>query len=127
MPRPRAGSATAARILLACADEEQHSLPLEALAAALAEAGVSCRLLGARVPAGRAASTRSTGTGPAAVVVWAHVPATGRPRPVHALLSGTPSPVLVLAAGPGWRADTLPAGVDSAGQPRRGGLAMTSP
>ena len=37
-------------ILLACADEEQHSLPLEALAAALAETGVPSRLLGARVP-----------------------------------------------------------------------------
>ncbi len=38
------------RILLACADEEQHSLPLEALAAALAAAGVPTRMLGARVP-----------------------------------------------------------------------------
>ena len=38
------------RTLLACADEEQHSLPLEALAAALAERGIGARLLGARVP-----------------------------------------------------------------------------
>ncbi len=38
------------RVLLACADEEQHSLALEALAAALAEAGVGYRMLGARVP-----------------------------------------------------------------------------
>ncbi len=38
------------RVLLAAADEELHTLPLEALAAALAQAGVATRLLGARVP-----------------------------------------------------------------------------
>jgi DNA-binding transcriptional MerR regulator len=50
------------RVLLACTDEEQHSLPLTALAAALAEAGAGSRLLGARVPpAALAAAVASTG------------------------------------------------------------------
>lgn len=107
----RAGTAAGpARILLACADEEQHTLPLEALAAALAEAGVAYRMLGARVPvpALLAAVDR---TGPAAVVLWSHTPATGDPAQLTALLAGPRRPLLVLAAGPGWPADALPAGV----------------
>ena len=37
-------------VLLACAEEEQHVLPLHALAAALSERRVAARVLGARVP-----------------------------------------------------------------------------
>ncbi|MBO4205338.1 MerR family transcriptional regulator [Micromonospora echinofusca] len=98
------------RILLSCADEEQHSLPLEALGAALAEAGVSYRLLGARVPV-EALTEAISRTGPAAVVVWSHSRATADPAQLVALLTVPRRPLLVLAAGPGWRADTLPAGV----------------
>ncbi|WP_319461935.1 MerR family transcriptional regulator [Micromonospora sp. RTP1Z1] len=105
--RPPTGPA---RILLSCADEEQHSLPLEALAAALAEAGVSYRMLGARVPV-TALVEAVTRTGPAAVVVWSHTRATADPGQLSALLAAPRRPLLVLAAGPGWRADTLPAGV----------------
>ena len=46
VPRPR----TRPQVLLACAPTEQHCLPLEALAAALAERGVASRMLGARMP-----------------------------------------------------------------------------
>jgi hypothetical protein len=99
-----------ARILLSCADEEQHSLPLEALAAALAEAGVSYRMLGARVPVA-ALVEAVTRTGPAAVVLWSHTRVTADPAQLSALLAAPRRPLLVLAAGPGWRADTLPAGV----------------
>lgn len=99
-----------ARILLACADEEQHSLPLEALAAALAEAGVGYRMLGARVPVNALLEAVSR-TGPAAVVLWSHTRATADPGQLSALLTAPRRPLLVLAAGPGWRADTLPAGV----------------
>ncbi|MFG2054177.1 MerR family transcriptional regulator [Micromonospora sp. NPDC048930] len=99
-----------ARILLSCADEEQHTLPLEALAAALAEAGVSYRMLGARVPV--AALVEAVGrTGPAAVVLWSHTGATADPHQLSALLAAPRRPLLALAAGPGWRADGLPAGV----------------
>ncbi|MCI4063633.1 MerR family transcriptional regulator [Micromonospora sp. R77] len=98
------------RILLSCADEEQHSLPLEALAAALAEAGVAYRMLGSRVPVA-ALVEAVTRTGPAAVVVWSQTRATADPGQLSALLAVPRRPLLVLAAGPGWRADTLPAGV----------------
>ncbi|RQX14214.1 MerR family transcriptional regulator [Micromonospora ureilytica] len=99
-----------ARILLSCADEEQHTLPLEALAAALAEAGVSYRMLGARVPVAALVEAVNR-TGPAAVVLWSHTRATADPVQLSALLAAPRRPLLVLAAGPGWRADTLPAGV----------------
>lgn len=99
-----------ARILLSCADEEQHSLPLEALGAGLAEAGVSYRMLGARVPVAALVEAVNR-TGPAAVVLWSHTRATADPHQLSALLAAPRRPLLVLAAGPGWRADTLPAGV----------------
>ncbi|MGW5669974.1 MerR family transcriptional regulator [Micromonospora sp. NPDC003776] len=99
-----------ARILLSCADEEQHSLPLEALGAALAEAGVSYRMLGARVPEPALVEAVNR-TGPAAVVLWSHTRSTADPHQLSALLAAPRRPLLVLAAGPGWRADTLPAGV----------------
>ena len=97
VPRPRDPTP---RILLACAEEEQHSLPLEALAAALAERDVAVRQLGARVPlpALRDAVRR---TGPEAVVVWAHSAALARPEHLTAL---APRPAVLVAAGPGWAA-----------------------
>ncbi|TDC73094.1 MerR family transcriptional regulator [Micromonospora sp. KC606] len=107
----RAGKATAPpRILLSCADEEQHTLPLEALAAALAEAGVSYRMLGARVPVAALVEAVNR-TGPAAAVIWSHTMATADPGQLTTLLAAPRRPLLVLAAGPGWRADALPAGV----------------
>jgi MerR family transcriptional regulator, light-induced transcriptional regulator len=98
------------RVLLACTDEEQHSLPIEALAAALAQAGVVCRVLGARVPSAalRAAVQR---TGPAAVLLWSHDPRTASIEQVTALSGGRMRPMLLAAAGPGWRIDDLPPGV----------------
>ncbi|WDZ86205.1 MerR family transcriptional regulator [Micromonospora cathayae] len=99
-----------ARILLSCADEEQHTLPLEALAAALAEAGVSYRMLGARVPVA-ALVEAVVRTAPAAVVLWSQIRSTADPAQLAALLAVPRRPLLVLAAGPGWRDDTLPAGV----------------
>lgn len=104
------GARTPPRILLACADEEQHSLPLEALAAALAEAGLHCRLLGARVPVAALVEAVDR-TAPEAVVVWSHARDTADPAQLTRLLSGPRRPVLLLAAGPGWAVGTLPAGV----------------
>jgi DNA-binding transcriptional MerR regulator len=109
VPRPGAGI-EGPRILLACADEEQHSLPLEALAAALAEAGSSCRMLGARVPTPALVDAVNR-TGPTVVVVWSHSPATAHPGQLSALRTATRRPLLVLAAGPGWQIDPLPKGV----------------
>jgi DNA-binding transcriptional MerR regulator len=98
------------RVLLACTDEEQHSLPIEALAAALAQAGVACRTLGARVPptALRAAVRR---TGPAAVLLWSHHPHTASVGQVTSLSEARIRPMLLAVAGPGWRIDDLPPGL----------------
>jgi transposase-like protein len=108
VPRPPANGR--GRVLLACADEEQHSLPIEALGAALAQVGVMCRLLGARVPPGalRAAVRR---TGPAAVLVWAQSPNTATVGQLIALAGDRTRPPLMAVAGPGWRIDALPPGI----------------
>jgi hypothetical protein len=83
-------------ILLACVDGERHTLPLEALRAALAEHGRAALFLGASIPttALRDAVDRIR---PAAVVLWSSRPATP-PRRIRASR-------LVLA-GPGWPAHT---------------------
>ncbi|ROO52618.1 B12 binding protein [Micromonospora sp. Llam0] len=96
--------------LLACTDEEQHTLPLEALAAALVEVGVVARLLGARVPA-TALVAAVDRTGPAVVVLWSHTPATADLGQLRAARSGRHRPVLVVAVGPGWPVTELPDGV----------------
>ncbi|MFY1674146.1 MerR family transcriptional regulator [Plantactinospora sp. WMMB334] len=111
VPRPPVDRAPP-RILLSCAEEEQHSLPLEALAAALAEAGVHCRLLGARMPVNALLDAVGR-TAPAAVVLWSHTAATGDPGQLAAVRSARRPPSLLAAAGPGWPPELLPAGVRS--------------
>lgn len=106
IPRPM----TPARVLLACTDEEQHSLPLEALAAALAADGVGSRLLGARVPPA-ALTDAVERTGPDVVMLWSHAPETAHVAQLHALLDAPRRPVLILAGGPGWTPGELPPGV----------------
>jgi DNA-binding transcriptional MerR regulator len=99
-------------VLLACAPDDLHELPLRVLAAALAETGHGCRFLGAAVPADalRAAVRR---TGAAVVVVWAQRAETADVSVLD--LPPTRPATTVLAAGPGWV--NLPARV-----PRPGGL-----
>jgi DNA-binding transcriptional MerR regulator len=119
IPRPAAATAngtapgtagtTVPRVLLAAADEEQHTLPLEALAAALAEVGVPTRLLGARVPP-QALGDAVARTGPAVVVLWSQLPRTGDPAQLTRLATGPNRPFLIAAAGPGWPAE-LPPGI----------------
>ena len=90
-------------ILLACAEEEQHSLPLHAVSAALAERHVSTRVLGARVPTDALGSAIRR-VGPAGVFIWAQRPHTGDPRQVAQLPEIRPAPVIAVA-GPGWPAN----------------------
>lgn len=94
-------------VLLAAAEEELHSLPLLAVAAALAERRIGSRVLGARVPheALLAAVRR---TGPAVVLVWSAIARPATADRLAELWSVRPAP-LVLAAGPGW--DAVPPGV----------------
>lgn len=103
-----------AKALLACADEEQHTLPLEALSAALAERGVPSRLLGARVPP-QALLAAVRRTGPRVVMLWSHASPTADPAQFRELLSHRPAPAIVAAAGPGWTAARLPDAVHTPG------------
>jgi len=88
----------AALILLACTEGEQHTLPLAALSAALAEARVPSRMLGAATPV-RSLERAVRETRPEAVVLWAHRAETASPGALRALLR---YPVRRLVAGPGW-------------------------
>ncbi|MGL5859420.1 MAG: MerR family transcriptional regulator [Angustibacter sp.] len=88
-------------VLLACPDEEQHSLPLYAAQAALAERGVLARQLGMRVPpyALHAAVRR---IGPGAVLLYATM-ATSSIDALVPLGRSRPAPRILLG-GPGWPA-----------------------
>lgn len=84
--------------LLACAPEEQHSLPLDALAAALAERGCAARGLGARVPPEALLSAVAL-LSPVAVVLWAHATPQAEAAPVDRLVEQGQA---VVVGGPGW-------------------------
>jgi DNA-binding transcriptional MerR regulator len=92
-------------VLLSCAPEERHSLPLYVLRAALARREVATHMLGAALPADAlAAAVRRTT--PAAVVLWAQLPRNGDP----AVFERVAGPRL-FGCGPGW-ASTLPSQVE---------------
>lgn len=94
-------------MLLACAPGELHSLPIEALAAALGERGVPVRMFGAALPAG-ALCDAVRRTGPRAAVLWAHSRTTADralARSVAGIewgLRGARGRSALLLAGPGW-------------------------
>jgi hypothetical protein len=99
-------------VLLACADSDYHSLPLHALAAALAEHEVPTRMLGTGLPPhALAASVRRTG--PSVIVLFARMPGADA-GDAQVLRRQRPAPTVVLA-GPGWRPDTIPASAHTAG------------
>ncbi len=93
-------------VLLACAPDELHALPLWAVAAALAECRIGARVLGASLPASALASAVQR-LGPAAVLVWAQMPASADPAVVDLLPAVRPA-VTILVGGPGWRDDAMP-------------------
>ncbi len=87
-------------VLLACAEEEQHSLPLFALAAALTvHHGVECRVMGARMPYDALVDAMRR-LSPAVVFLWSQQPDTGAPGPLAALPRLRPASV-VMVGGPG--------------------------
>jgi hypothetical protein len=96
-------------VLLSCAPDEQHALPLHALAAALAERGVASRALGPALPAAALlAAVRRTG--PAVLFLWSQVPGTAVPAVLEQLPVTRP-PTALVVGGPGWDAARLPARV----------------
>jgi DNA-binding transcriptional MerR regulator len=111
-----------ATTVLACVPGENHTLPLEALAAALAERGLPVRMFGGALPV-ESLVTAVRRTGPAAVGLWAQSRTTAsRPLAQHVAamewgVRGARRKPVVLTIGPGW------VGRTSTGLPRPAGLA----
>ncbi|MFT7841833.1 MerR family transcriptional regulator [Saccharothrix sp. BKS2] len=95
--------------LLACAPDEQHTLPLEALGAALSECDSTWRNLGARLPAGALLAAVDK-LRPATVVVWAHRVDLARGVPLDELVTRFDAAVAV--AGAGWEGVDVPPAVE---------------
>jgi len=93
-------------VLLAAAEDEQHTLPIHAVAAALAERRVASLVLGARVPASALADAVRR-SGPGAVFVWSQTATTGWPGRLVGLPHTRP-PVTYVVGGPGWGSDLPP-------------------
>ena len=93
-------------IILACTAHELHSLPLQAIAAGLAEHKISCRVLGARLP-NESLVAASKKIGPSAILVWSQTRGTAEPELWEQIVQQRPAPVLV-AAGPGWVGHQFP-------------------
>jgi DNA-binding transcriptional MerR regulator len=87
-------------VILAAVGEEQHSLPLHALEAALCELGIKTHFLGARTPAEAVAATISR-LAPPAVFLFALLASNARPEFYRSLPAVRPAPRIVLG-GPGW-------------------------
>ncbi len=95
-------------VLLACAPEDLHSLPLYAIAAALADQRISCRILGARVPHDSLISAM-TRVGPSSVLIWAQISGSSDPARLAGLPHQRPA-ARIVAGGPGWTGQ-MPSGV----------------
>ncbi|MET9256210.1 MerR family transcriptional regulator [Streptomyces sp. NPDC003717] len=102
-----------APVLLACLPDEQHTLPLEALDAALRERGAATRMLGGAVPA-EALTAAVRRSGPSAVVLWSQTRSTASVPLARELgrtqwgVQGARHGPAVLVAGPGWGRRGLP-------------------
>ncbi|MFB6679306.1 MerR family transcriptional regulator [Streptomyces sp. NPDC056390] len=117
-------------VLLACVPGEQHTLPLEAVHAALLQRSRPVRMLGAAVPA-EALIAAVLRTGPAAVVLWSQTRSlASTPLALHLLgmgwgVNGARQQAALVLAGPGWRG----ARIEGAVQPQglREALALLAP
>ncbi|MFD8228799.1 MerR family transcriptional regulator [Streptomyces massasporeus] len=119
---PSAADRPGATVVLACVPGENHTLPLEVLAAALAERGLPVRMFGGALPV-ESLVTAVRRTGPAAVGLWAQSRTTAsRPLAQHVAamewgVRGARRKPVVLTIGPGWSGRTV------TGLPRPTGLA----
>ncbi|MFE4676163.1 MerR family transcriptional regulator [Streptomyces sp. NPDC056721] len=117
-------------VLLACVPGEQHTLPLEAVHAALLQRGRPVRMLGAAVPA-EALIAAVLRTGPAAVVLWSQTRSlASTPLALHLLgmgwgVNGARQQAALVLAGPGWRGGRI----EGAAQPQglREAIALLAP
>ncbi len=120
---PAVADRPGATTVLACVPAENHTLPLEVLAAALAERGLPVRMFGGALPVeSLVAAVRRTG--PVAVGLWAQSRTTAsRPLAQHVAaiewgVRGARRKPVVLTLGPGWAGQTVQ------GSPHPPGLAQ---
>lgn len=108
-PVPRSGPIA----LLAATPGEDHTLPLDAVAAALTARGIGFRMFGSSVPP-LALAQGLRRLGPAAVLLWSQSRPTAAPQIAADILNlpfgvaGARHRPLLLLAGPGWRRMTPP-------------------
>ncbi len=95
-------------VLLVCAPEDIHTLPLWAVAAALAERGISSRVLGPGLPLTSLADAVDR-LGPAAVFLWSQIPDSANCAILGELPTHRPR-ASILIGGAGWSGE-VPAGV----------------
>ncbi|WP_151775434.1 MerR family transcriptional regulator [Streptomyces abyssomicinicus] len=110
---PVAADRPGATTVLACVPGENHTLPLEVLAASLAERGLPVRMFGGALPV-ESLVTAVRRTGPAVVGLWAQSRTTAsRPLAQHVAaiewgVRGARRRPAVLTLGPGWAGQTAP-------------------
>jgi DNA-binding transcriptional MerR regulator len=90
-------------VLLACAEEEHHVLPLLALQCALAEENIGCHMLGQRTPFSAIAGM-TIRLEPAAVFLWASIVRFDG-KALSTVLDAADGRTEVLLGGPGWNVD----------------------
>jgi MerR family transcriptional regulator, light-induced transcriptional regulator len=99
---PPDGSAS---IILACTEKETHTLPLEALRAALGERDRTALMLGAAVPPAALLDALGRQAQRVTVVLWAQTRKTADVEMVTDLVAARAH---VMVGGPGWESTTLP-------------------
>lgn len=100
------GIRSSAPIILACIETETHTLPLEAVRAALAERGHSSLMLGADVPVAALVDALGRCSPPRTVMLWAQTAKAADGVAVAALTSQAK----VILGGPGWEPSGIPKG-----------------
>jgi MerR family transcriptional regulator, light-induced transcriptional regulator len=105
---PLVPNGISASVILACTEQDTHTLALEALRAALSERDHAAVMLGAAVPAAAVIDALKRRSHPIPVVLWAQTTRTADAAAVKALRAAR---TRVLVAGPGWDTVRLPAAV----------------
>lgn len=93
-------------VVLASAEEDQHSLPVYALESALAEQGVGSLMLGTRVP-WESLSDLARRTSPEVIFVWATLERRFDDALMKAI-SELPEQTRLVLGGPGWGSMSVP-------------------
>jgi DNA-binding transcriptional MerR regulator len=102
---PTTSSDATAPIVLACTEDEAHSLALEALRAALGERGRRALMLGADVPSTALVDAIARHDSSVTVMLWAHTRATADVATAKAALAAHAG---VLLGGRGWESVRVP-------------------